>query len=291
MKLKFLALPLAVSIVGCGLSKKDNSNSSDDSANYGPTGCVQGFVEDGLTGQPVVLPNANREKEEGIMVKVEDNMIPAALSVAPTTDKAADKQLAGEYHVCGIPLDETFPIFIWVKDYQPFQSTVKIDSTLRSKSDQAKEDIRRTHPTVLANARLYPKGTNAPDLQFKVTLDTKAVEGAQVDLFPSGQNRLDSTAGQQASVTEGYLVPHSTRLRAQSVKTDSTGVAKIAGTDLVMGGAYSIRVIAPQAGLVADLATTTIVIGTQTKTGPNLKNDPAVVEIALVPAPKTTQKP
>lgn len=216
--------------------KKDEEEGGGGSASgKSGKGCIQGVVMNGLTGERVKLPDF--DVGVGIFVLVKNKLI----SGSPLTiDEEAPEFQQGEYSLCGIPLDETFPIFLWLPDHEPFESQIKISSTVASQSGQAQYDIIRTKPTDLANLLAFPRGTPVKDLTFNVYKSGAFVEGAEVFLRPDGTNYI--------SWGTGFLGASPLRSKALTATTSAEGVATFAAADLVLGAKYTWLILPPDGG-------------------------------------------
>jgi len=215
----------------CGKSK---GSSSQDSTQPG-SGCIQGVVVDGLTSQRVAVPGGAGDK--GVFALVRNTLLPASPAVTGGTDPL----LVGEYNLCGIPLDEDFPLLVWLDGYQPFESIVRVHSTVASRSSSAKSDLLRPTPIELANIRIYPINQQVKDLQVLVTHDGAPLAGVIVQLRAAGSNFLDPSG-------QNFLPPVDTRQTALTGTTDATGAAVFHADSLVLGGHYTYTIIPPNGG-------------------------------------------
>lgn len=198
------------------------------------TGCIQGVVINGLTGERIALPEANDanfDAGKGISVRLHNTLVFAE----PTAKEyAANSLLEGEYTVCEVPLEETYPLYAQVDGFLPFGSMVAVTSSVAQRSAKADADIQKPLPTSVVNIRLCPVGTQTQDLKVKVLYQTTPVAGATVQLVPSNANLLDK--GNFASPTNGALLTLTTT-------TDAQGIATFAAGQLVLGGVYDYTVI------------------------------------------------
>jgi hypothetical protein len=242
--------------------------SDDDGGSSGPaagTGCVQGVVIDGLTGERVPLPAST--PTSGVNVLVQTQLRGASLMTRPAPEDGgvaltdAEKALAGEYALCDVPADEAFPLFIWVDDYAPYETLVQVDSTAPSHSPKAREDVKRTYPTELVNVRLFPKHQEVKDLAFQVTHSGDVVKGATINLRPTGANFLDP---------DGALFhpPVDARQRPLVATTDAEGQAVFKAKDLVLGGHYTYMIVPPNGGSDQAAKADTIVVGLRSEQTP-----------------------
>ena len=197
------------------------------------TGCIQGLVINGLTGDRVDLPAADQSTGAGIMVRVRDQLIGGA-SMAVKHDK--NPLMKGEYSLCNVPLEDDFPLYVNVDGYQPFAATIHIASSIAERSAKANADIQKPLPTSVYNIRIYPVGTETQDLKVHVLYAATPVKGATVQLIPSDKNYLDRGA---------FLAPSNGALLTQSATTDDSGVATFSAAKLALGGVYDYVVIPP----------------------------------------------
>jgi len=230
----FSKIALLVAITMLPSCSKD-SNDSGGAPGAPTKGCIQGVVIDGQTGNRIQFPAFN--DDNGIFALVRNKLI----SGKPLTTKPDDVlQKQGEYVLCDIPLDESFPLFMWLEGYEVFESSVTVRSTVASKSSGAAYDIVRNAPTELANLLAFPKGTNVKDLSFFVTQKGAPVAGAQVILKPFGGNYI--------SWGSSFLGASSLRSKPLNGVTDAAGNAVFAAADLVLGGQYTWVVLPPDGG-------------------------------------------
>ena len=262
----------ALFIAGCGVfSEKDNSQKDNTGFDLnGRSACVQGVVVNGLTGERIGLAKANADGElQGVSVLVHNNLLQAEPMVE--SFEGASTNLLGEYALCGFPLDESFPIFAWVDGYESFEGVITVDSTLAQRTPNSREvDIQRGHPTLLANIKLYPKGTETRSLKFIVSHGGQKITGAQVQLRSLGKNVLDET---------NVLAPQ-IRLVPQTALTNSSGEVVFEASDLVFGGIYEYTVLPPEGGDRLALGKGTVTVGLRTG-GASLTHLPYEVKVDL----------
>jgi len=195
-------------------------------------GCLQGVVVDGFTGQRMDI--STLADPNGIYVLIRDKKLKVQTHVG-------DANLVGEYYICDIPVEETYPVFAYVDGYMPFESTVIIPSTraLRTSADGAyTEEVKIADPLKLTNIQLFPKGNTGRDLIVRVTNEGDPIKDAIVDLEPlpaAGHFAFDGTFANSAG----------TRILPTRVMTDATGKATFAATGLALGTAYNLVVTAP----------------------------------------------
>ena len=262
----------ALILAGCGVfSEKDSSNKDDAAFDLnGRTACVQGVVLNGLTGERIGLAKASPEGAlQGVSVLVHNKLLQADPMVENV--EGANTNLLGEYALCGFPLDESFPIFAWVDGFESFEGIITVDSTLAQRTPNSREvDIQRGYPTLLANIKLYPKGTETRDLKFIVSHGGQKIAGAQVQLRSTGKNALDET---------GTLAPQ-IRLIPQTAATNSSGEVVFAAADLVLGGVYEFNVLPPEGGDRLTLGKGTVTVGLRSG-GASLTHLPYEVKVDL----------
>lgn len=227
-------LALAASLAACS-----KSSGGDSGGGGATTGCIQGVVVNGMTGARVTLPKANVDK--GLYVLIRDRLSDATSLVPDPAAAGANAQLAGEYNLCSVPLDETFPLFVWLDGFLPFEGDVTVHSTAAAQSPNAKADLVKPTPSEIANIRVYPKSQQVKDLGVLVTHDGLPLAGATVILRSLGVNFLDP-------MLTGFLPPKNTRSQTQSAVTDDTGKVTFPAAELVLGGHYIYTVLPPDGG-------------------------------------------
>jgi hypothetical protein len=242
-----------VFLAACGISGSSNSSKDGGGSSVaGPTGCVQGVVVDGRSQDRIKLPAHDRSTRTGIFVLLRNELIQAT----PATMQQDADRLDGEYALCGIPLDETLPIFAWVDGYEPFQSHVRIDSKHLhkfKKNSPADDDStyegtleERSVPVTLANIRMFRVGENTKDLSVFVRNAAKPVAGARVELRPL---TFDSAFDDQRQIGANYfLTPSPERLKKITTTTGEDGHAVFAAADLVVGASYEYLVFGDATG-------------------------------------------
>lgn len=277
------ALLTGIAVSGCGaFSKKDGSSNDDGPAFSQPanSGCVQGVVLNGLTGERIRLSQSDNANEtQGVSILVHNHLMQASPMVKDDAD--ANANLVGEYSLCGFPLDETFPIFAWVDGYESFEGLISVDSTVAQRTPNSREvDIARSNPTLLANIRLFPKGTETRDLKFVVSHGDQKVLGAQVQLRATGANILSG---------EGTIAPQ-IRLVPQIATTNSAGEVIFKASDLVLGGIYEYVILPPEGGDRLSLAKGVASVGLRAA-GTGLTDLPYEVKVNLGSSRQETPNP
>ena len=159
-------LALAIGLMGCGMLSDDDSDKGSSLIKQDEMGCIQGVVLNGINGKRLDIKNSNGK--EGVHVIVRNKLLRAKTHVNGEQE-GVFQGLQGEYYLCGIPLDVTFPVVAWKDGYEQFEGRVLIDSTIAQKTKTSEmQDIDVDYPTTLADIYLYPKGTEANDLLFTV---------------------------------------------------------------------------------------------------------------------------
>lgn len=200
------------------------------------TGCLQGVVINGLTGERIALPEGTDEnlaQGKGISVRVNDEILNADLV---SVDYAQNAAMKGEYTLCNVPLEETYPLYAQIDGFLPFGAKIGISSSVAQRSPKAESDIQKPVPTSIYNIRLYPVGTETQDLKVRVLYQSKPVAGARVQLTPSDKNVLDQG---------DFLAPANGDLMTANATTDGSGIATFAAASLVLGGVYDYTIMPP----------------------------------------------
>jgi hypothetical protein len=235
MRSTTLAAGLAAAAAGCGHKDSDGGGGGASAAQ----GCLQGVVMDGLTGQRVAVNTATAGN--GIFVLFQGSLIPASFASATVGAPGSNPNLDGEYSLCGIPLDEQFPILAWVDGYAPFEGVIEVPSTAASRSPNARADLLRPYPSELANIRLYPKATAVKDLDVLVLHNGAPLANATVVLRATGDNFLSDDG-------MPFLPPRNTRTPTLTGTSDAGGHTAFPAAELVLGGHYTYTVIPPDGG-------------------------------------------
>ncbi len=238
-------LALSALSAACGVMSKKQDHIQDRTAfdERHSSGCVQGVVINGQTGERIAL--SGKQADEGIFVLAHSSHLGAV-----PADNA--DYLKGEFVLCGVPLDESFPIFARFHGFGEFYSNVQIESTLAQKSPKASVDIRKPEPTRIANIRLYPIGIETQDLKFQVVHNGAPVEAATVRLTPQGRSFFDDAA---------FLAPLNFRSQPVVMKTDAKGEVIFSKDSLMLGGVYNYDVLPPQGGLFQEAQAGSITVG------------------------------
>jgi hypothetical protein len=196
------------------------------------SGCLQGVVMDGYNGQRVDLSKLT--DPSGIYVLIHGRKVKAQVY-------AGDANLAGEYYICDIPVEETYPVFAYLPGYLPFESSVNITSTraIRVTGNQAvAAEEKIPDPIAMTNIRLFPLGNAGRDLRIHVVAAGSGVPDVTVDLEPQAAIGHFAFNGTFANSADTRLTP----LRA---KTDADGYAVFSGGDLSLGASYNVLATPP----------------------------------------------
>ena len=197
-------------------------------------GCVQGVVLDGFTGQRFDL--STLKEPDGIYVLIRGQKLRAQFH-------RDDPNLKGEYYICDIPLEITFPIFANITGFLPFESKSSITSTRAMRSGaQAgaiSEEVPISDPIVLGNIRIYPKDAGSRSLVINVRETGQAVADAMVDLQP-----IDSSPS-SFSFNGEFLTVYGTRMVPTRKTTGADGVATFASSEIAYGARYKVTVSSP----------------------------------------------
>lgn len=245
-----------------------SSSDKEESSGLPSIGCLQGVVINGLTAERIALPS---DSSKGLQVLVQDSLRAGTSLVGDPAAEGASGLLAGEYYICDVPLDEEFPVFVWVDGYEPFESEIKVHSTAASRSPLATADLVKPYPTEIANIRLYPKNTQVKDLTVLVTNNGAPLPGAQVILRSLGSNFLDP-------LHPNFLAPKNSRAPSQTVTTGDDGKAVFAAAELVLGGHYTYTVLPPEGGSNQTVAAGTFVVGLRSEAS---EDEPYLLNVNL----------
>lgn len=233
-------------------------------------GCIQGVVIDGLTGTPVSID----EKSRGAPGRGIRTMVGGVPIGAQTVARSFDgsKEFTGEYSVCNIPLDETYPLIVSLDGYQKVEGLFEIASTIppRTEKKDAPEIVKRV-PTEIVNIKVYPIGVETSDLRFRVVYQGKPQVGARVQLVTTG-NLLDDNS---------FLAPSPMTIRAlpYNLETDGNGFAVFPANTLVLGAKLKYRVFPKNSYNSVGLAEGSVVIGVAS--GPDKQNYPNDIVVDL----------
>ncbi len=264
MKSLLTAMTCVALVTSCGLMSQQKQDSAEgiNLTSAPGTGCVQGVVINGLTGDRMTLPAF--DGTNGIYVLVRDQIVGAS-NLGGTTSKESS---TGQYAACGIPTDEDYVLFAHANGYQTFEGVFRIDSTVAPKGAAITTHLFKSSPSTEANLVLYPTGTRTQDLTMTIVYAGLPVKNATVQLRPTGRNALDPVeAGENGGSANHILPPRDLRLKNLTVNTDDAGIATFAKDDLVLGGIYRYVVIPPDSLTTASTefdTTGTVVVGLQT---------------------------
>ena len=260
-----LILGLVISL-GAGCSEDESDSGGGDSAK---TGCLQGVIINGMTGDRIDLPNAS--DGIGLYVLVQGSL----KSFSPiTTDPAASNMKRGEYTLCGVPLDEAFPVLGWFEGFAPYESSVIVDSTRAARSPNAEYDLVKTVPTEIFNIALFPQETDAKDLVVNVYHHGAPLKDATVYLRPTGRNFLDPNGAL-------YRPSLNVRTKAVSGVSNDKGVVTFAAADLVLGGRYTYTVLPPGGGENHTATSGVFTLGLREDTTPADTTEPYTIHVDL----------
>ncbi len=211
-----------------------SSTSSPQGFNGIKTGCVQGVILNGYTGARIDMNDI--KDPSGVFVLIHGKKIKAEFI-------PGDTNLVGEYSICGIPVEETYPLFVYREGFLPFETSVFVDSTrpLRLPTHLTSANVNQEQeiplPTVISNIVLFPFGESR-DLVVKVVSEGKTIEKAKVDLEP--------IAGGNHFAFEGVFAnTANTRLLPIRVETDNKGLATFPKAQLSLGHRYRVSAIPP----------------------------------------------
>lgn len=246
----FTVLMSTLALSSCG--KDENSNNNNDSKLR--TGFVQGFIIDGITNQPIAIPDSSTE--QGVRVLVHNRLINARSAAAVHAIAQESDVLKGEYAIGNIPLYEKFPILVDIPGYQKFQGYVNINSRVAPLAADTTEDVVRINPTEIANIMLFPLGHKSQDLNMNITSNAMPVVGAEIKLNYASANTLGVP-----SQYENFLRPVNTRMGSLIGKTNEKGQVVFAKDQLVMGGHYQYTIIPPSGLEDAEITTGTVIAG------------------------------
>jgi hypothetical protein len=198
-------------------------------------GCIQGVVIDGYTGQPI--PFKDYTKDLFVMIRTQKYL----------SSFVDDPNFVGQYYLCGIPLDETYPIYGFIPGYQIFESSVHIKSTAPAVligEGGLHSHVKKKDPLLIANVVLFPKTVSDRDLTIYVFNEGLPVADAIVDIEPnqSSSNHFTNTVSGAA-----FIYSNGTRNFTTRVKTNAQGIATIKGSEMAMGHPYGLT-ITPDSG-------------------------------------------
>ncbi len=266
-------------VAGCGAFNMNNKDIHPKEAKQKvkAEGCIQGVLFDGITMEPIPV-KSEENPDDGIHVLAKNKMIKAK----PT--KLKNENLTSEFTICGVPLDNEYPIFATYNGFQLFEGKIKIDSTLAANSTNSHWDIPRHSPVLVGNIKLYSIKDLAKDYVVRVNHNGEPLEDADVLLKPQGWGYgLDA-----ANTLTNVALRHS----VLTGKTDDTGSATFAAADLAWGGLYEYYVRPPDGGALIEASSGNTYIGlTSSQTDPYLLNVSLdLVDIALAVVSSSSSK-
>jgi hypothetical protein len=236
-------------------------------------GCVQGVIIDGYTGQPIPFKSLT----EDLFVMIRNKKF-----LATAVD---DSNFVGQYFLCGVPLDETYPIYGFFPGYQTFESSVHIKSTAEAVllgEGGVLSHVKKKDPLLIANVVLFPKSVGDRNLSVLVTNEGVPVAGAIVDIeaSQSDSNHFTNTVSGAA-----FIYSNGTRNFTTRVVTDSQGVATIPGSEMAMGHPYGLTVT-PSQGQNLTASTSKFIFGINgPELTPNKSNYEYLIDLAVPSGP------
>jgi hypothetical protein len=265
-------------LFACGpfASKKNESQAPIVKEGEPKTGCIQGVLMSGFTGERLPVTTESEEDFLGVLIK-------GKLKKAKATSNK--DFLKGEYTICGIPLENDYPLLVRYAGYQDFEGTIKVAATAAANSGNSHWDVRSDAPTEEANVRIFPMTALAKDFEVSVHHNGAALEGAQVTLRPTGGN-FGTVAGGTVVAQAGHRYP------TQSVTTDTTGKALFPAANLAWGANYSYLVLPPDGGAAIQATSGSFRVGASTTTGVNpylLHVELAIANIGLIIVSQSTE--
>lgn len=207
-------------------------------------GCLQGVVTDGFTGQPIAFDASK------IFVLIRGTKL--------TANKVDG--IDGQYYICEIPGEETYPVYAFLDGYMPFESSVQITTTrakrVASDGQAVVDEVKIADPLELQNIRLFPLNNTTRDLRVRAVFNGAGVKDAFVDLEAmaagsSGTFAFEGTFANSAG----------TRILPVRMQTGDDGYATFPHDKLSLGAAYKVTVYAPPALNLTAPATANIVLG------------------------------
>ncbi len=241
---------------GKGGSNKNSGETPSAPAPSTPTppgakdgfGCLQGVVTDGFTGQPIALSDPSK-----IFVLIRGTKL--------TANKVDG--IDGQYFICDIPGEDTYPVYAFLDGYMPFESSVQITLT-RAKRVAADgqaviDEVKIADPIELTNLRLFPTGNTTRDLRVRVVHSGGGVKDAFVDLEAQAAGASGTFA------FEGTFANSiGTRILPIRVMTDADGYAVFPAAKLSLGAAYKVTVHGPVVSNFAVPTVRDVVVGVST---------------------------
>jgi hypothetical protein len=225
-----LAASLIVLAFACGPlgsnKGQDDEHPFPDSATR--SGCLQGVMVHAQTGER--LPIKTETKDDGIFAIVHGSLIKAS----PVSSK---EHLKGEFTLCGVPVDEIYPLTVRYAGYADFETVFDIPSTVPARTGTGEMDVRARRPTRVANIKLYPLSAISSDYTLGVVHNGSPVVGAVVTIKPTG-------AG--IGIAGPYLSPFGAgRNKPLTATTNDQGLAVFPKDQLIWGSNYTYVVIPP----------------------------------------------
>lgn len=207
-------------------------------------GCVQGVILDGFTGQRIDLSKI--ADPSGAFVLIRGKKLKARFI-------SDDPNLIGEYHICGIPVEQDYPLFTYLPGYLPFETTVNITSTRAVRTSGADNAVaseaKIPDPIKLTNIKVFPLAASARDLRIRVVYQGGGVANVNVKIEPK------TSVGGHYAFEGDFANTAGTRVLPLSATTSADGFATFKGADLALGHRYTLwSFTAADSGLAAPAA-------------------------------------
>ena len=249
--------------------------------------CIQGVVRNGISGKRIIL-DQDEQARDGIYVLVHNRFISAKLmnikrneqNEAPESEETNSlveknqeqveriKRLNGEFALCGIPVDESFPVFVWQDGFQAFEGVVRVASTLAQRTEVSDEiDIVRPRPTLLTDIDIYPIGVTSPDLKFNLFHGISRLANAVIQLQPTTKHLLAGSGKDISTIStqqkDDMFIRNSRQGRTVPLvaTSDEEGNAVFSGDSLVLGGVYDYTIFPPEGGLAISMKKGSLTVG------------------------------
>ncbi len=208
-------------------------------------GCLQGVVSDGFTGQPV----AYDATKMFVLIR--------GTKIAATKVDGID----GQYFICDIPVENTYPVYAFLDGYMPFESAVTIVSTRAKRvaagGQDVVDEVKIPDPVVVQDIRLFPLGNTTRDLRVRAVHNGTPVKDAIVDVesMAAGSSGTFGFDGVFANTATGN------RVLPMRATTGDDGYATFAASKLSLGAAYKVTVHPPIGKDLVAAAHANIVLG------------------------------
>jgi len=280
---------LFAALIGCSDKKKSSggggaavapvedetektSSVDPDSVVWSPVegqGCLQGVITDGFTGERIDMTQF--ADPSGAFVLIRNQKLKARYI-------KDDPNLKGEYNICGIPVEQTYPVFVYIPGYLPFESTVNITSTravrvdTNATSNSVATEVKIPDPISMTNIRLYPLANGATPLRIRATYQGNGVAGATVTIEPeaaTGHYAFEGTFANSAG----------TRVAPQRVVTDASGYAEFKAETVSLGHRYKYWILPTAASHLTPVGPVTFNFGTVAAAGGDGTDDTNAFDI------------